>query len=62
MMLGWIKGCLHAFKEWFRLRICAERGGKAKTLRAKNFKKQGILWHQTGNAQPIEKLKFLGGR
>jgi len=43
MLLGWTKACLHAFKEWFKLRICVKRGGKAKTVRAGNFKKSGQI-------------------
>ena len=23
--VGWIKACLHAFKKWFKLRICAKK-------------------------------------
>jgi len=41
MMLGWTKACLHASKEWFKLRICVKREGKAKTVRVQNFRKIG---------------------
>jgi len=39
MILGWTKAFLYAFNEWFKLRICVKREGKAKTVRAKNFRK-----------------------
>ena len=37
--VGMDQSLLHAFKEWFKLRICVKREGKAKTVRAENFRK-----------------------
>ena len=40
-VVGKTKSCLYAVKEWFKLRICVKREGKAKTVKAGNFRKIG---------------------
>ena len=61
MILGWTKACLHAFKEGFKLRIWVKREEKAKTVRARNFRKtgqnSGLNWQRSGH----RKIMSFGG-
>ena len=41
MMLGWTKVCLHAFKEWFKLRICVISEGTNSNSETGIFRKIG---------------------
>ena len=41
LVMGRTKACLHAVKEWFKLRIFVKREGKAKTVKARNSRKTG---------------------
>ena len=43
MMLGWTKVCLHAFEEWFKLRICVKSEGTSLNSDAGIFRKTGQL-------------------
>jgi len=54
IMLGWTKVCLHAFKEWFTLRIGVKSKGTSSKSEDGIFKKTGqfLGWNWKWSTQP----------